>query len=266
MPIVGQQTKLDLDVFVVSRSRFDRSDTLEDLKSSGVRIQLVVPAFQVRKYENLAKRYNCQLIDCPVEGISLTRQYCGKISKSSKFIMFDDDLRFYRRVSSTDWHLRYLPDLKDTALPMLQTVSTLLNTYAHCSVGAREGNNRIEYPGVECSRPLRALAYQKDKFLGCIHGRVKIMEDFDITLQLLRKGYKNFVMSKWAQGQKQTQMAGGCSDYRTKQLHEDNVKIFAKLHEGFVKIRQKTNKTGGEFGSRLEATIYWQKAYQSSQP
>lgn len=265
MPIIGQTKPLDMDVFVVSRSRFDRSDTLEDLQSSGIKARLVVPSFQVGKYRSLASRYTCELIGCPKDGISLTRQHCGRVSRNPKFIMFDDDLRFYRRISPTDWHLRYLPDVHDTAMGMLQKVSSTLDKFAHCSISAREGNNRLEYPGVECSRPLRALAYQKEEFLGCVHGRVKIMEDFDITLQLLRKGHKNFVISYWAQGQKQTQMEGGCSDYRTLELHEENVKKFAKLHEGFVQLREKHNKSGGEFGHRLEATIYWTKAWQSSQ-
>jgi hypothetical protein len=254
-----------MDIFVVSRSRFGKSDTLESLGKDASRVRLVVPKSQQMDYIPLAKQYNCSLAACPFDGISLTRQYCGKIAVHKKFVMFDDDLKFYRRISPTDWHLRYLPDLGDNAGSMLKDIEAALDKYAHTSVSAREGNNRLPYEGVECSRPLRVLAYRTEEFLKLEHGRVKIMEDFDVTLQLLRKGFKNFVIAKWSQGQLQTQMAGGCSDYRTLELHETNVKKFAQLHDGFVKLRQKINKSGGEFGTRLEATIYWTKAWQSSQ-
>lgn len=264
MPIVGQTRDLDLEVFVVSRSRFSQSNTLESLAGESKRVRLVVPIKQKEQYKELAKRYGCAIVPCPYDGISLTRQYCGKVTRHHKFLMLDDDLTFFRRVSSTDYHLRYPGEVNDTVSNMLLDVSNQLDTYAHVAISARQGNNRLEYPGVECSRPLRALAYQKDEFLDCEHGRVKIMEDFDITLQLLRKGYKNHVISKWSQDQIQTQMEGGCSDYRTKQLHEDNVKLFAKLHEPFVTLKHKKNKTGGVFGERLEAIIYWKKAYESS--
>lgn len=261
---LSKLSTLDLDIFVVSRSRFTQSNTLDSLGDQAKLVRLVVPFKQKEQYKALAAQHGCTVVGCPYDGISLTRQYCGKISQQSKFLMLDDDLTFFRRVSATDYHLRYPVEVKDNVRTMLLDVATYLNHYAHVAISARQGNNRLDYPGVECSRPLRALAYQKEEFLKCIHGRVKIMEDFDITLQLLKRGHKNFVISKWSQDQIQTQMQGGCSDYRTKQLHEDNVKLFAEFNSPFVKLKQKKNKTGGEFGERLEAIIYWKKAYESS--
>jgi hypothetical protein len=179
--------------------------------------------------------------------------------------MLDDDLKFYCRVAKNDWHLKYPDDIGRSVGEMLTLVEKKLDHYAHVAISAREGNNRLPFCGVDCHRPLRALAYRKKEFLSVIHGRVQIMEDFDVSLQLLKRGYKNHVIACWAQGQIETQMTGGCSDYRTHKLHEDNVRKFAALHNGFVRLRQKTNKSGGEFGKRLEATIYWQRAWQSSQ-
>lgn len=254
-----------MDIFVVSRSRFEESHTLEGLGPEAKHVHLVVPACQKSKYKLLAKRYGCNLIGCPYDGISLTRRLCGSLA-SSKFLMLDDDLTFYRRVSSRDWHLKYPEDIPGCCVKsLLQLVEDELERYAHVAISAREGNNRLPYEGVECSRPLRALAYRKKEFLSVVHGRVQIMEDFDVTMQLLRKGYKNHVIASWAQGQITTQMVGGCSDYRTHELHENNVRKFASLHSQFVSLRQKRNKSGGEFGNRLEATIYWKKAWESSQ-
>lgn len=253
------------DVFVVSRSRSDRSDTLESLGDSAHSVTLVVPTEQVDVYKTLAGRYGCRLVGCPHDGIARTREYCGRAAKTDRFLMLDDDLKFFRRTSPTDYRLRTPTELGDDVAGMLYAVSRALDRYAHVAVSAREGNNRLPYPGAECSRPLRALAYRTDEFLRCEHGRVRVMEDFDVTLQMIRRGLKNFVLSYWSQDQKQTQAAGGCSDYRTLELHEAEVRRFAVLHEGFVRLRDKKNKTGGAFGSRLEATIYWQRAWESSQ-
>jgi len=224
----------------------------------------VVPEDQVEKYRPLAARHGSGLVGCPHDGIALTRRFCGELASDWCFIMMDDDLKFYRRVSRDDWHLRYPEDLGDHPGNMLDHVLRKLRTYVHVSVGAREGNNRLPSCGVQCSRPLRALAYRTAEFLSCDHGRVTVMEDFDVTLQLLRRGHENHVTAYWAQDQKQTQAPGGCSDYRTHKVHADSVRKFAALHPGFVRLRRKENRSGGAFGTRLEATIYWQKAYESS--
>jgi hypothetical protein len=147
---------------------------------------------------------------------------------------------------------------------MLTYIEQALHKYAHVSISAREGNNRMEVPFVTCSRPLRAMAFRRKEFLQCEHGRVDVMEDFDVTLQLLRKGYQNMVITAYANDQRMTQMAGGCSDYRTHAVHEASAKKLAKLHPEFVKLRTKENKTGGEFAKRTEVTISWKAAYESA--
>lgn len=263
MPIAVRNRQCDL--FVVSRSRYEKSDTLDSLGVHARKARLVVPVDQVPAYRTLAHGHGCQLMGCPHDGIARTREYCGQSAASDRFLMLDDDLKFFRRVSPTDYRLRLPTDLDDDIGSMLDLVSASLDRYAHVAVSAREGNNRLPYGGVECSRPLRALAYRTKEFLKCEHGRVRVMEDFDVTLQLLRRGLRNFIVSSWAQDQKQTQAAGGCSDYRTLEVHETEVRRFAELHDGFVRLREKRNKTGGEFGTRLEATIYWQRAWESSQ-
>lgn len=254
-----------MQIFVVSRSRWKHSKTLDSLRDAKSEVHLVVPKSQRKQYVKLAKEHKCELLACPVDGIARTREYCGNIAHHEKFLMLDDDLTFFRRISPKSTKLRKPTDLMNCNIQsLLEEVSVRLEEYVHVAVSAREGNNRLPHSGVECSRPLRALAYQREEFVQLEHGRVKIMEDFDVTMQLLKKGHKNFIISSWAQDQVQTQMDGGCSDYRTLKLHNTNVKKFAELHKEFVRVRQKENKTGGQFGKRMEATIYWKKAYESS--
>jgi len=235
----------------------------------------VVPDKQAKAYAPLAKRHGVLVLPCPVDGIAATRQFIGKAAKD-KFLMLDDDLRFYYRKSVDDWHL--YPNTKRHDIAMLLMVESLLDKYAHVCIGPRLFNAKYSshvppsgskpnpemYPMYEIGRPLRALAYRREPFNACEHGRVAIMEDFDVTLQLLRKGYKNVILTCYAQDQPQTQLPGGCSDYRTHTLHTVNVLKLKKLHNDFVTVVRKKNKTGGTFGTRIEASIKWEKAWNEA--
>lgn len=269
-----------MQIFIPSRSRFNqKSLTIERIAGGWegtYTVALVVPAAQAKQYQKMPNLGGIPILACPRNGIARTRQWIGECA-DDKFLMLDDDLRFFYRptIRPDDDPLpgagmpnsnppRLYRSKPEHIAATLATIETALDTYAHAAIGAREGNNTLPYPFAECRRPLRALAYRKREFLACEHGRVEIMEDFDVTLQLLRKGYKNYVTTAWAQDQYVTASEGGCSDYRDHALQAKNVKRMAALHPDFVKLRWKENKHGGDFGKRQEATIYWAKAYKSA--
>lgn len=258
-----------MNVYVPSRSRTERSLTLEALsfgKVPGARVWLAVPAGQAGAYGPLAARHGVQILPCPKLGIAATRHAIGLHAAKcgdAKFVMFDDDLRWFRRKSFEDKTLYRLTE--GQMLTMLNITERGLNHYAHLAISPRQNNNQLPMPYVENRRPIRALGYQTAVFLKAKHGRVAIMEDFDVTLQLMRLGYKNCLITKYSQDQRQTQNPGGCSDYRTHELHQQNVRKLADLHKGFITLKEKNNITGGEFGKRMEALIYWKRAWLSSQ-
>ena len=91
------------------------------------------------------------------------------------------------------------------------------------------------------------------------------MEDFDTTLQLLRKGHRNAVIHYYAQGHTDSQAPGGCSIYRTAETHDTVCRQLQQLHPEFVSLRTKTNRSDQNgFGTRTEVTIQWKRAYESS--
>ena len=112
---------------------------------------------------------------------------------------------------------------------------------------------------------MRVLAYQKQEYLACEHNRVQFMEDFDINLQLLRKGYPSCILTNYAHNQKSTQAKGGCSLTRTKETHALAATKLKELHPDFVTLQEKKNKTGGDFGTRLEVRVKWKRALASAQ-
>jgi hypothetical protein len=211
-----------------------------------------------------------RLLACPHDGISKTRQWIGKFAASEeqpKFVMLDDDLGFLIRRDQEDltkFQLRG-PTKGEVRKMFRDVFAALEDDVGMVGVSGREGNNRVHERYVMNTRIIRFLGFQTEVFNAMEHGRVKVMEDFDITLQMLRQGYQNLCFYVYAQGQAQTQAPGGCSDYRTHENHEASATMLAELHPGFVRLRDKKNKSGGEFGTRKEVTISWKKAYASSQ-
>ena len=251
----------------------NRQNNLEICKTTPKEIvekfYFFAPEEQVEEY---LKNYpKLKFIGISVKGIAATREQISKTAKQfeyKKVLMLDDDISFYIRRDSALWNLR---DVKESSefIEMFSYLSGLLDEYKHISISGREGNNRKGVGTREellaiNTRPLRALGYQVDEHLNCEHCRVTVMEDFDVALQLLSKGYPLATTYYYAQGQKQTNSPGGCSTYRTHQIHEESAKKLVELWgENFIRLRTKMNKTDAEgFGTRTEVTISWKKVYE----
>lgn len=246
-----------MDIFVVSRGRWDRCPTLESLPSVKGRATLVLHSDEQEKYQSLVDQHGCKVIHFPYTTIGEKRLMIAQNFAGSKFVMLDDDLTFYKRKSETDYHLRFLEPQEDEFL--FNEISAALEYYAHVGVSAREGQNRLPFPRVLNQRYMRVLGYQKDAYLACDH-TAEYMEDFDIALQLLKRNLPSYILTDYAQNQSGTQAKGGCSLHRTLEKHEAAARALQARHPDCVKLRQKANKTGGEFGSRLEVTIFWKRA------
>lgn len=211
---------------------------------------------------------NIKVLETKAKGIAAVREYIGNYAAmkgQDKFLMMDDDVKFFRRVHNDQVNL--MPCTHTEIEKMMDAVDRCLDDgFAHVGVSAREGNNNFG-PAESMlaleqdTRILRVYGFWTELFNNCEHRRVEVMEDFDVALQLLRKGYHNANLFYFAQDQGGTQAVGGCSTYRTKESHEASARKLAELHPGLVTLRQKKNKTGGDFGERTEVTIQWKKAY-----
>jgi len=247
-----------MNIFVVSRGRWDRCPTLESLPGVKQDVTLVLHEDEKDKYLPLIQQHGCKAVAIPYHTIGEKRLTIAKELAGESFVMLDDDLTFYKRKSDVDYHLRALEKNEDSFL--FREMEMALQLYAHVGISAREGQNRLPYPHVKNQRYMRVLGYQRSAYLECDH-RAEYMEDFDVALQLLKKGKPSYIFTDYAQNQSGTQAKGGCSIHRNVEKHEAAAIALHNRHPDCVKLRNKKNKTGGEFGERVEVTVYWKKAF-----
>jgi len=137
----------------------------------------------------------------------------------------------------------------------------LAGCWVHVAVSGREGANRNIAEFSENTRAMRVHGYNRKVMNdeGIRFDRLPELEDFDVTLQLLEKGYPNRVLNSWVHNQAGSNTEGGCSSYRTIESHNENVEKFAAAHPQYVTVVQKQNK--GEWGTRKDVRIQWKQAY-----
>lgn len=257
----------NIAIYIPSAYREDRQYTLKNLPIKWLR-----KTFLVVQNDNLSSytaNYGklVRILACPLKGIAPTRQWIMENAKEDHIIMISDDLNFSKR---TDSGKLVKCDDEDTN-DMLELLETwLIEGLVHVGVSQRAGNNNVEEEYIENTRMNDLYGYNRKIFLnsGVRWDRLPVMEDFDVTLSLLRLGYSNRVTYKYAWGQRKSGDSGGCSTYRTAKMQHESAAQLAKYHTGFVTIiRNKESKTTWENigNERTDVVINWKAAYESFQ-
>lgn len=272
-----------MHIYIPSRGRYsssdmERSPALDFSDEWCAKMSYVVYEDEYEQYaaeidRNGLFKFGVNLLIVPrdVVGIAAKRKFIGEYALHmghETFGMFDDDIHFIVRRSPHATGLR--PVFEDDTDEMMTVVEHRLLEYVHVGISFRQGNNNMDvgYPISlvgENERIARAAFFQTGVFNSAEHCRVEVMEDVDVSLQLLRRGYKNCNLGFWAQDQKMTNAPGGCSVFRTHEIHEQAAREIVRLHPGYTSLRHKQNKTGGAFGSRTEVTVQWKQAYKMGQ-
>ena len=253
-----------MDIFICTHGRRNRQITYDnlppDIQKRTVRV--------VQKCEaHLWIHDNVLVLPDEVRDLPSTREWLQH-NTGPKICMMDDDLVFSTR--RTDDPTKFQMPAYGDIEAMFTQMELMLDMYAHVGVSHREGANRNVNNFLFAGRMMRVLAYRTDIVVkeGIISNRTPDVEDFDVTLQLLRKGYANCILNSWVQNQSGSDQTGGCSGYRTPQTHDRDVRIFAAAHEGFVKVVKKKTKDrwcADENGERTDVIIQWKKAYKSAE-
>lgn len=250
-----------MDIYICTYGRHNKQVTWNQLpRNIQDRTKLVVQMREMEKYPD----YPLLILPDHIRDLPSTRQYLLHLSRD-KCVQLDDDLLFYRR--RMDDPTKFAQASPICILEMFDAIEGALNNYPSVGVSGREGANRNTEDYLYCTRQMRVHGYRRDVLqdLGVVHNRLKDVEDFDTTLQILTSGYMNCVLNEWVHNQSGGSNApGGCSEYRTHDTHERDVKRLAEMFPDYVTVVKKTTKTAWGGGERYDVRIKWKRAYAES--
>lgn len=255
-----------MKVYIPSLGRPSTQQTFKEL--NGVRnaeVKIVISPKEIGEYT----RHNGgdHLLVCPpgIQGrIGRVRnwiiRYHHEHVSDPRMVMMDDDLTF--SVRRKDDRTKALPATRQGLEGMLNGLNAMLSAHVHGGILAREGANRMaDNDVVFNTRVMRVLAVDASVAQTVDYARCQYMEDFDATLQLLRKGFENFVLCDWWHNQPGSNAAGGCSGTRTLEKQAAAAHKLKKLHPDFVTVVEKQTKTSWGGATRTDVRIAWKKAY-----
>ena len=243
-------------IYIPTRGRVDKQITLRSLPASLQEITwLVCPKDEAKEH----KKYHPNVIGQPdsIKGIAAKRAWIFKNAKDDKIVMLDDDCGFYAR-GKKGLLKEYATD--SVLEGLFIWIEQKLDEHAHVGVSSRMGNNHVEESEIRTTRMMHALAYHVPTVLKHVKmNRVLMREDFDYTLQLLRKGYDNVVRYDVCVAPGSYGAKGGCSDERTVAISDAEAEKLATLHPGLVRIVQKEYKGV----PRKEVVVSWKRSFGS---
>src|SRR5690242_2708728 len=197
---------MDLQIVIPSYRRMPRQATLSYLPPQwAARTTLVLDEADAKLWKLYDMRGASYVVVPPeINTIAKKRAWIIQNSIFNKIVMFDDDLRFAVRHDDTGHsklHQATHEDL-DRSLTGLERLLDAYNGdegYLHAGWSARQGNNNQKSDHILCGRQMFVLGYRCDKLrdlmvAGKIElGRVRTREDMELTIQLLKLGYPNFI-------------------------------------------------------------------------
>lgn len=256
-------------IYIPTRGRASNQITLSNLPSVlRDKAKLVVDESEKDEHFSLYGPDKVLVAPSHCDSIGKVRQaiidYHRPDIDGDKLIMLDDDLGFNMR--RIDIREKFLPATEQSVIDGFALVEKLLDEHAHGGIRARQMSQDAPDIDYNC-RTLRALAYNVKimKQENVRFDRLIVMEDFDVTLQLLRRGFSNFNISTIIQGQSTSNAPGGCSLYRDGKRQAEGAHGLQQFHPEFVSVRtKKTNWKGWGSDERTDVTIAWKKAYKSS--
>lgn len=251
----------DFTIVIPTAGRAGQVKTLNWIPSSLIgRVRLAVRVHEVNDY--LEHYPDIAVMPIPDEAVgpAAKRQKIMENCSTSYLIQIDDDFKFFRRVRN---RTNLLQATEEDMERMFDKLMTAAKGYGHAGVSTRGGNNHVAEPFKICGRMAGVYAHDVKLLneLGLRWDRLPVMEDFDITLNLLRRGIPNYIIYDHAFDQAMTNQPGGCNGYRTPELQMDGAIGLETYHHPFVKAApKKANNWQGFGGTRWDVTVYWQRA------
>lgn len=230
------------------------------------RVTLVTPPGEANELKDATRGQGVEVLVCPVPGIAGTRQAILQHARRPKgdpiLLMLDDDLSTWRQRGEIDdgGDARYHRATVDEIRTGLLEFEELMQNHAHGSIGHAlfcQTSPELKFN----SRMLRALAYNIKLMPKNIEFRLKVMEDFDIALQLLTTGHPSVTYNRIVQDQHQNNSEGGCSVYRTDEVQAQAAHDLAALWPDYVTVVTRAPKREWiGMPVRTDVRVNWAKA------
>jgi hypothetical protein len=264
-------------IVIPTMGRISRQVTLKNFAGTSMEGSVVLcpPSSERKQYDDLIAMTKVRVAYVPpaYDGISRTREWIlRKLSRSMKeryVLMLDDDMDFCYRPDMSDTQLVTIKEAKRLKQMIDLLERWLKGGFVHVGLSARQGNNHIDSAWRDVGRMMNAFAYDTDALMDVTppvkFGRVPVMEDFDLTLQLLRRGHPNRISYQYCWNQRGSGREGGCSEYRTAKMQRDAAHKLKELHPDFVTVTTKKSKVYWEgLEERTDVNVAWRKAFESS--
>lgn len=249
----------DMQVYIPTMGRLDKQPTWDALKAAGVGALLVCPLEEAAEHVKRGREVLCPPL--ATLGIAATRQWLLGAVNNPFVVMMDDDLTFAARRVDDPTKFRTVGDAGIQS--MIASLHNLFNRgYAHVSIAMREGANRDTSAVREACRVARVIGYNREIFLrsGADFTKSTVMDDFEVTLFLLCRGFANGVLNNWVQNQGSSGAPGGASLYRTLEMQRKAAETLAARYPAFVKTVEKTTKTAWGGATRTDVIVQWKEA------
>lgn len=253
-----------IEVIYIFTYMRDDQKTYDSLPASAKKIvSFVICESERRKFRLRYPDNKLIVVPSHMAGIANARQFVVDASENRMVLFLDDDLCFFARDASLK--LKKLEGGKGFN-SLLKVMSRLLSRKKVAMVGIsmRGGNNRVVENYGRAGRICDAYGIDLAKFKreGAKFNEVEIMEDFHVNLHMAERGYKNYIIYKYAQSQAFGRNApGGCSTARDYDTQERNAIKLSQLHPGCVKVINKTSGGWKGLEKRKDVVISWKKAF-----
>ena len=204
-----------------------------------------------------------------VENIANTRQWIRDKFTNDRVIVFDDNLKYIRKVVEQDGKWLRI-DLTEVDFDNLVTrIHDHLDTYVHGalvfdkSIGPNQYGTTHYINGrvitnifADFSRWPKDVKYDDDPRFCC-------GSDTYITLALISRGFANVIITNYCVS-KTYREQGGCNTYRTIEKHNTSCEALKELFPQFVTLKSGVIKQGIWKGQVMLTTIcHWKKAYKA---
>ncbi len=201
-----------------------------------------------------------------INRLSPTRQHILDETRHRYICMMDDDILSFGWRENPDKIKLSVANVRQTNQMFMQCDRWLKNGVAHCGISPRGRNHTVADSVVFNARLCQLLCYDVNvvREHNFRMDRVTLMQDFDMTLQMLRAGFENRVLYRGCTNTRGSGGHGGCNTYRKPEMQSATARKLAKLHPEFVKLREKQS---GQYKDQMitDVTVQWKKAYASSQ-